>query len=128
MIYPNIVQYLYESPVKWVLLCLHFVMFSIPLLITLITNDISILIMINMLLFMVLTMNIIYQECPITTIENMYLKDSMMNRIISLYTPSYNKIAVNDITFQYLVVGIMIVTSKILLLLMKHTFTEYTHT
>lgn len=73
-------------------------------------------------------MNIIYQECPITIIENMYLKDSMMKRIITLYTPSYNKIAVNDITFQYLVVGIMIVTSKILLLLMKHTFTEYIHT
>ena len=127
MIYPNIVQYVYKSPVKWVLLCLHFVMFSTPLLITLITNDISILIMINMLLFMVLTMNIIYQDCPITIIENMYLKDSMMNRIISLYTPSYNKIAVNDITFQYLFVGIMIVTSKILLLLMKHTFTEYIH-
>lgn len=125
MIYPNILQYLYESPIKWILLCLHFVMFSTPLLITLMTNDISILIMINMLLFMIFTINIICQNCPITIIENMYLKDSMMNQITSLYTPSYSKISVSDTSLHYLFVGMMIVTSKILLLLMKHTFTEY---
>lgn len=128
MIYPNIIKYLYESPIKWILLCLHFVMFSTPLLITLMTNDISILIMINMLLFMIFTINIICQDCPITIIENMYLKDSMMNKITSLYTPSYSKISVSDTSRHYLFVGMMIVTSKILLLLMKHTFIEYIRT
>ena len=70
MIYPNIIQYLYESHVKWVLLFLHWVMFALPLIITLMTNDLSILVMINMLLFMILTINIIYQNCPVTIIES----------------------------------------------------------
>jgi len=125
MIYPNIVQYLYESPVKWVLLFLHWVMFSLPLIITLMTNDLSILVMINMLLFMILTINIIYQNCPVTIIESFYLEDNMINTITSPYTPTYSKLTTSDKTLQCLFVGIMIVTSKILLVLAKHTFIEY---
>jgi hypothetical protein len=125
MIYPNIVQSLYESPIKWVLLFLHWVMFSFPIIITLLTNDLSVLIMINMLLFMVLTMNIIYQDCPITIIENLYLEDNMINTITSPYTPSYSKLTSSDKTLQCLFVGLMVVTSKILLVLAKHTFIEY---
>lgn len=128
MIYPNIIKYLYESPLKWILLSLHWIMFSLPLLITLMTNDISVLIMINMLLFMVLTMNIIYQDCPITIIENLYLENNMMNTITTPYTPSYSKLTTSDKTLQCLFVGIMIVTSKILLVLAKHSFIEYIHT
>ena len=125
MIYPNIIQYLYESPVKWVLLFLHWVMFSLPLIITLMTNDLSILVMINMLLFMILTINIIYQNCPVTIIESFYLEDNMINTITSPYTPTYSKLTTSDKTLQCLFVGIMIVTSKILLVLAKHTFIEY---
>jgi len=125
MIYPNIVQSLYESPIKWVLLFLHWVMFSLPIIITLMTNDVSILIMINMLLFMVLTTNIIYQDCPITIIENLYLEENMINTITSHYTPSYSKLTSSDKTLQCLFVGLMVVTSKILLVLAKRTFIEY---
>ena len=125
MIYPNIIKYLYESPLKWVLLFLHWVMFSLPIIITLMTNDLSVLIMINMLLFMVLTINIIYQDCPITIIENLYLEDNMINAITSPYTPSYSKLTSRDKTLQCLFIGLMVVTSKILLVLAKHTFIEY---
>ena len=125
MIYPNIIKYLYESPLKWVLLFLHWVMFSLPIIITLMTNDLSVLIMINTLLFMVLTMNIIYQDCPITIIENLYLEDNMINAITSSYTPSYSKLTSSDKTLQCIFVGLMVVTSKILLVLAKYTFIEY---
>ena len=125
MIYPNIIQYLYESPIKWILLFLHWIMFSLPLIITLMTNDLSILVMINMLLFMILTINIIYQNCPVTIIESFYLEDNMINAITSPYTPTYSKLTTSDKTLQCLFVGIMIVTSKILLVLAKHTFIEY---
>ena len=125
MIYPNIIQYLYESPVKWVLLFLHWVMFSLPLIITLMTNDLSILVMINMMLFMILTMNIIYQDCPITIMESLYLDGNMITTITSPYTPSYSKLTPSDQTHQCLFVGILVVTSKILLVLAKHTFVEY---
>ena len=125
MIYPNIIQYLYESPIKWILLFLHWIMFSLPLIITLMTNDLSILVMINMLLFMILTINIIYQNCPVTIIESFYLEDNMINTITSPYTPTYSKLTTSDKTLQCLFVGIMIVTSKILLVLAKHTFIEY---
>lgn len=125
MIYPNIIKYLYESPLKWILLSLHWVMFSLPIIITLMTNDLSVLIMINMLLFMVLTMNIIYQDCPITIIENLYLEDNMINTITTPYTPSYSKLTSSDKTLQCIFVGLMVVTSKILLVLAKYTFIEY---
>jgi len=125
MIYPNIIQYLYESPVKWVLLFLHWVMFSLPLIITLMTNDLSILVMINMMLFMILTMNIIYQDCPITIMESLYLDGNMITTITSPYTPSYSNLTPSDQTLQCLFVGILVVTSKILLVLAKHTFVEY---
>lgn len=125
MIYPNIVQSLYESPIKWILLFSHWVMFSLPMIITLMTNDLSVLIMINMLLFMVLTLNIICQDCPITIIENLYLDDNMINTITTPYTPSYSKLTSSDKTLQCLFVGLMVVTSKILLVLAKHTFIEY---
>jgi len=100
-------------------------MFSLPIIITLMTNDLSVLIMINMLLFMVLAINIIYQDCPITIIENLYLDDNMINTITSPYTPSYSKLTSGDKTLQCLFVGLMVVTSKILLVLVKHTFIEY---
>ena len=125
MIYPNIVQSLYESPIKWILLFSHWVMFSLPMIITLMTNDLSVLIMINMLLFMVLTLNIICQDCPITIIENLYLDDNMINTITTPYTPSYSKLTSSDKTLQCLFVGLMVVTSKILLVLAKYTFIEY---
>jgi hypothetical protein len=125
MIYPNIIQCLYESPAKWILLFLHWVMFSLPLVITMMTNDVSILIMINMLLFMVLAMNIIYRDCPITLIESFYLDDNMIHAMTSTWTPSYSKLTPSDKTLQCLFVGIMVVTSKILLVLAKYTFLEY---
>lgn len=125
MIYPNIIKYLYESPLKWILLSLHWILFSLPIIITLMTNDLSVLIMINMLLFMVLTMNIIYQDCPITIIENLYLEDNMINTITTPYTPSYSKLTSSDKTLQCIFVGLMVVTSKILLVLAKYTFIEY---
>ena len=66
---PNIVQYLYETPIKWILLFLHWILFSLPIIITLMTNDLTILIIINMFLFMVIMLNIIFKDCPITIIE-----------------------------------------------------------
>ena len=78
-----------------------------------------------MLLFMILTINIIYQNCPVTIIESFYLEDNMINAITSPYTPTYSKLTTSDKTLQCLFVGIMIVTSKILLVLAKHTFIEY---
>ena len=49
----------------------------------------------------------------------------MINTITSPYTPTYSKLTTSDKTLQCLFVGIMIVTSKILLVLAKHTFIEY---
>lgn len=126
MALPNIIQFLYESPLKWVLLTFHWIMFSFPIIITLMTNDLTILILVNMLLFMVLMINILYQDCPISIIEALYLEDTMIDNIIpSTYTRINNTVTRSDKTLQCLFIGIMIVTSKILIVLAKHTFLEY---
>lgn len=125
MNFPNIIQILYESPVKWVLLTLHWILFSFPILITLLTSDLTILITVNMFLFMVLMINIIYQNCPITIIESLYLEDTMVNKMQITSNHEYNKITQGEKTLQCIIIGIMVVTSKILLVLAKYAFLEY---
>lgn len=125
MNFPNIIQILYESPVKWVLLTLHWILFSFPILITLLTSDLTILITVNMFLFMVLMINIIYQDCPITIIESLYLEDTMVNKMQITSNHEYNKITQGEKTLQCIIIGIMVVTSKILLVLAKYAFLEY---
>ena len=122
---PNIVQYLYETPIKWILLFLHWILFSLPIIITLMTNDLTILIIINMFLFMVIMLNIIFKDCPITIIETLYLDNTLVDTITSSSSHSHYKLTRGDKTLQCLLIGIMIVTSKILLVLTKHTFIEY---
>jgi len=122
---PNIVQYLYETPIKWILLFLHWILFSLPIIITLMTNDLTILIIINMFLFMVIMLNIIFKDCPITIIETLYLDNTLVDSITSSSSHSHYKLTRGDKTLQCLLIGIMIVTSKILLVLTKHTFIEY---
>jgi len=122
---PNIVQFLYETPIKWIMLTLHWIMFSFPILITLMTSDLTILIIINMFLFMVLTVNIIYQDCPISIIESLYLDDTMVDNMKFTYTQEKNLLTRGEKTLQCLIIGIMVVTSKILVVLAKYTFLEY---
>ena len=122
---PNIVQFFYETPIKWIMLTLHWIMFSFPILITLMTSDLTILIIINMFLFMVLTVNIIYQDCPISIIESLYLDDTMVDNMNFTQTQDKNLLTRGEKTLQCLIVGIMVVTSKILVVLAKYTFLEY---
>ena len=123
--FPNFIQFLYECHLKWLLLALHWILFSFPILITLITSDLTILIIIDMFLFMVLMINIIYQDCPISIIESLYLEDTMVDNMHFTSTREYNKITQGEKTLQCIIIGIMVVTSKILLVLAKYTFLEY---
>ena len=122
---PNIVQFLYETPIKWIMLTLHWIMFSFPILITLMTSDLTILIIVNMFLFMVLMINIIYQDCPISIIESLYLDDTMVDNMRFTHSQNTNLLTRGEKTLQCLIVGIMVVTSKVLIVLAKYTFLEY---
>jgi len=123
--FPNFIQFLYECPLKWVLLALHWILFSFPILITLMTSDLTILIIVDMFLFMVLMINIIYQDCPISIIESLYLEDTMVDNMRFTSNCEINKITQGEKTLQCIIIGIMVVTSKILLVLAKYTFLEY---
>lgn len=122
---PNIVLFLYETPIKWIMLTLHWIMFSFPILITLMTSDLTILIIVNMFLFMVLMINIIYQDCPISIIESLYLDDTMVDNMRFTHSQNTNLLTRGEKTLQCLIVGIMVVTSKVLIVLAKYTFLEY---
>lgn len=125
MEFPNIIQFLYESPLKWVLLTLHWILFAFPIIITLMTSDLTILIIVDMFLFMVLMINIIYQDCPISIIESLYLEDTLVDNMQFTSNIENNKITQGEKTLQCIIIGIMVVTSKILLVLTKYTFLEY---
>jgi hypothetical protein len=89
------------------------------------TSDLSILITVNMFLFMVLMINVVYQDCPITIIESLYLEDTMVDNMHFTSNHDYNKITQGEKTLQCIIIGIMVVTSKILLVLAKYAFLEY---
>ena len=89
------------------------------------TSDLTILIIVDMFLFMVLMINIIYQDCPISIIESLYLEDTMVDNMRFTSNCEINKITQGEKTLQCIIIGIMVVTSKILLVLAKYTFLEY---
>jgi len=118
---------IYEKIIIYSLIFMHWIMFSGTIMIILATNDLSILVLANMFLFLILTMNILYKECPITIIENKYLGTTMME-LMGSFIPFRSQIIKQGSTLQWIFMAIMVSTTKIILLLLKVTFLEYVNT
>jgi hypothetical protein len=102
-------------------------MFSGTIIVILLTNDLSILTVSNLFLYLVLIMNLIFGDCPISIIENQHLGSSMIdtfsdiisNNIKNNFPLEQTKI---NSSRQWILMAIMVCTTKVILLLIKHTF------
>jgi hypothetical protein len=102
-------------------------MFSGTIIVILLTNDLSILTVANLFLYLVLLMNLIFGDCPISIIENQYLGSTMVDTFSDIIS---NNIKTNfpleqtkiNSSRQWILMAIMVCTTKVILLLIKYTF------
>jgi len=112
----------YENKLILSMISMHWIMFIAPLLITLLTNDISILVMVSMFLLSILTINIVFHDCPISMFEDRYLGHTMIDTVSEDIHLNYNSTQRGEMTVQWLFMAILTVHAKIFLLLLKHCF------
>ena len=115
----------YRHVIYILLVAMHWIMFSGTMLVILLTNDLPILVLANMFLYLILTMNIIFGDCPMTLIEEQYLGTSMMDTIGTVIPFNYNVSSRGNYTLQWILMSIMVSTTKIILLLMRYCFQEF---
>jgi hypothetical protein len=107
------------------LVAMHWIMFSGTMLVILLTDDLSILVLANMFLYLILMMNIIFGDCPMSLIEDQYLGNSMVDSM-NHFVPFRAELTTRgNTTLQWIFMSIMVSTTKIILLLIKHTFHEF---
>ena len=107
------------------LVAMHWIMFSGPMLVILLTDDLSILVLANMFLYLILMMNIIFGDCPMSLIEDQYLGSSMIDTMSPFVPFRADLTTRGNTTLQWIFMSIMVSTTKIILLLIKHTFHEF---
>ena len=108
-----------------VLVSMHWIMFSGTMLVILLTNELPVIVLANMFLYLLLTMNIIFGDCPISIIEDYYLGTCMVDTMSSLTPYTYKLSERGNSTLQWLFMAIMVSTTKVILLLIKYTFQEF---
>jgi len=116
----------FDSVFIFLLLTMHWIMFSGTIIVILLTNDLSILTVANLFLYLVLIMNLIFGDCPISIIEKQYLGSTMMDNFSNIISNNIKnnfplKQEINS-SLQWILMAIMVCTTKVILLLIRHTF------
>jgi len=121
----ELAETLYENRMLVSMITMHWIMFVSPMLITLLSNDLSILILVSLFLYSILTINIIFHDCPISIIENNYLGGTMVDAVNGHIQQKYNNDQRGNTTVQWVFIAILATNAKIFLLLLKHCFFTY---
>jgi hypothetical protein len=79
----------------------------------------------NMFFIIALVLNYIYGDCPVTQIEEHYGHTTMIDTANSLFPIKYDKSRRDVVTLQWIFMAILVTTSKILLLFIKHSAKKY---
>ena len=121
----EISKHIYDNRLILSMISMHWIMFVSPLIITILTNDISILVMVSLFLYSILTINIIFHDCPISLIEDKYLGGSLVNTVNENVHTKYKSEHRGESTQLWLFMAILTTNAKIFLLLIKHCFYTY---
>jgi hypothetical protein len=100
------------------ILLIYFIFFLI-----IASNNIKTLILIAIILVIILYVDSTYDDCPITTIEQHYLGNSLAN-CINKVNPGIGKREKREITLQWVFMGLLFTVNKILFTLVKQTNKE----
>jgi len=121
----EISKHIYDNRLILSMISMHWIMFVSPLIITILTNDISILVMVSLFLYSILTINIIFHDCPISLIEDKCLGGSLVNTVNENVHTKYKSEHRGESTQLWLFMAILTTNAKIFLLLIKHCFYTY---
>jgi hypothetical protein len=121
----EIAQTVYDNRILLSMITMHWIMFVSPIVITLLSSDLSILVMVSLFLYSILTINIIFNDCPLTLLEDKCLGGTMIDTVGAHTQVNYNSNQRGNITVQWLFMAIATTHAKIFLLLLKHCFFTY---
>jgi hypothetical protein len=121
----EIVQTIYDNKLILSMITMHSLMFVSPMIIVLLSSDLSILVLVSLFFYSILTINLVFHDCPLTLIENRCLGGTIVDTISQHIQPDYADDRRGNITVQWLFIGIAMVNAKIFLLLLKHCFFTY---
>ena len=108
----------------------HWILFAGYSIIFILSNDISILIVITIHVFGILILNVLFQDCPITLLEDKFLGRTMIDTYSGIITGEYMRddtanIHRSQTTIQVILIALLLVSVKVTLLLLKHVFHEF---
>ena len=103
---------------------LHISLFVFTVIILTISNDIFTLLILGLILCIILALNIIFNDCPISTIEEYYLNTTMVEEI-RRFNGLDTKSSRQSIALQWLFFSLMLVLIKLLILIFKDNTKKY---
>jgi hypothetical protein len=121
----EIAQTIYDNRMLLSMITMHWIMFISPIAITLLSSDLSILIMVSLFLYSILTINVVFHDCPLSIIENKCLGGTMIDTVSGHIHADYKNDQRSTMTVQWLFMAIAATNAKIFLVLMKHCFFTY---
>ena len=121
----DIAQIIYDNRILISFITMHSIMFVSPVIITLLTSDLSILVLVSLFLYSILTINVVFHDCPLSIIENKCLGGTMIDTVSGHIHADYKNDQRSTMTVQWLFMAIAATNAKIFLVLMKHCFFTY---
>ena len=103
---------------------IHTIFIFLTLWILLFSQNVGILFSIGIFLLIILYLNHIYGDCPITHIEDYHLGYTMADFTNSCYPIKYNKKRRPEVTLQWIFMGLLMIVVKILTLFVCLTLKE----
>jgi hypothetical protein len=103
----------------------HWILCAGTVIVILLTNELPILIIINMYLYFILILNIIFSDCPITLLEEKFLDTNLLDIYSNFFPDRYiiNNRGYNSL--QIILMATFAITTKIFLLILKHIFKTF---
>jgi hypothetical protein len=114
-----------ENLFIYTMMFFHFLIFSLPIFVVLLSDSLPILIAMDLFFIITLLLNYYYGDCPVTQIEEKYGRTTMIDTANKLFPIKYNKKNRDVVTLQWIFMAILVTTTKILLLFIKSSLKKY---
>jgi len=102
----------------------HFILIYGTFFLVILTENIGTLMILGLILTLILFVDTIYDDCPITLIEKHYLGISLSEICYNYTSENCKKREKREITLQWIFMGLMVIITKGVVLLFKKTFRE----
>jgi hypothetical protein len=103
----------------------HMILVYGAILIALFSNDFFVLYSLGIIILIVLFLNHLYGDCPLSAIEEHHLGFNMVDYGNNMLPIKYDKKRRPEVTLQWIFMGLVIVLIKIVALLFMKTIKEY---